>query len=81
MSSSWVDYSYFAERLNLKVQTIRVYATAKPSDDPEKPSQRADDFPKRVNSPSARTPYFDQDEADAWIEKRIADGKARKQPD
>lgn len=73
MSSSWVDYSYFAERLNLKVQTIRAYATGD--------KQKVDDFPQRVNDASARTPYFDQAEADAWIEKRIAEGKARKQPD
>ncbi|WP_102191339.1 hypothetical protein [Microbacterium aurantiacum] len=81
MSSTWVDYSYFADELNVKVQTIRVYATARPSDDPKKKSQRAEDFPQRVNDAAARTPYFDKAEADAWIAKRKAEGKARKQPD
>lgn len=70
MSITWVDYSYFAERLNLKVQTIRAYATGD--------KQKVDDFPRRVNDTSARTPYFDQNEADMWIEQRLADGKARK---
>lgn len=81
MSSTWVDYSYFADELNVKVQTIRVYATGRPSDDPKKKSQRVEDFPKRVNALTARTPYFDKAEADAWIAKRKAEGKARKQPD
>ena len=64
-----VDYAYIAEKLNVTAQTVRVYATAKGS-------QRKEGFPKSVAPETSRSPLFVKEEADAFIERRIAESKA-----
>lgn len=64
-----VDYAYIAEQLNVNVQTVRKYATY------TKGRQQVDYFPKSVAPETSRSPLFLKDEADAFIERRIAESK------
>jgi hypothetical protein len=62
-----VGYAYIAEKLNVTPQTVRVYATGS--------TQKAAGFPENVAPETSRSPLFLRSEADAFIERRIAESK------
>ncbi|MGC5225409.1 hypothetical protein ACPW96_22830 [Micromonospora sp. DT81.3] len=62
-----VGYAYIAEKLNVTPQTVRVYATGT--------AQKKAGFPENVAPETSRSPLFLRSEADAFIERRIAESK------
>lgn len=63
-----VDYPYFAEKLGVKLTTVRIYATS------SSPTNKAANFPEPVSYRRARgghlSPLFQKAAADAFIQER-----------
>lgn len=66
-----VAYDYFAERLGVELKTVQIYAKA------NDPKLRVEGFPQPTITIGG-VPYFDQEEADTFIDNRIEEGRGRK---
>ncbi|MGO1627498.1 MAG: hypothetical protein ACTHX2_01680 [Microbacterium sp.] len=66
MTDELVAYDYFAERLQVKLRTVRYYAAA------NSPDRRTENFPEPALTVGG-VPYFDRAAADAFIDQRLSE--------